>query len=586
MPLLRLQLLAILIVPFSFGSEADDRLTAFFAREWALTLQENPTWAASLGQPNAPARWTDSSPEAWQQRVLHAKSTLQELALLTTSPELSPDQQLNAALFRQQQENLIAEHSAGLHLLILSPRSGIHLLDEHAASLRLQSVADFEHWIALLHDLPNEVDRTIALLQQGMDRGIVQPREVIERVIAPLQKQLPTRPQDSPFFSPLRKIPVAMPEPDRQRLITQALTAIREQVIPAYQRFHAFFTQRYLPACLPGIGAWRWPDGAAQYALLTRLHTTTSLTPEAIHQIGLSEVTRLLAELTTLKDELNFRGSLADFFSRLRTHPSFFYDSGPQLLQGYENLVEKIQPRLPKLFRTFPVSRLTVETIPAKSAPYTSTAYYRRPAPDGSRPGAFTVNLHAPHMRPKWEMMALTLHESVPGHHFQIALAQENTQHPEFRRHLHFSAFVEGWALYAEWLGYELNLYESPYDRLGQIVYDLWRSLRLVIDTGIHHHRWTRQQAIDYFLANAPKTELDITNEVDRYIAWPGQALAYKIGQLKIRELRTRAERAQGKRFDIRAFHDALLLGGTLPLDLLEKQINHWINTPTPSSSQ
>jgi uncharacterized protein (DUF885 family) len=576
--MLHLLLIAtVLTIQLSHASEADNALRAFFARQWTHTMQENPTWAAALGTPSTPARWTDSSPEAWQRRIAHDHASLAELDTLLIAPNLSPESRLNAALFRQHLQQIQAEYNAGLHLLVLSPRNGIHLLDEHAASLNFKTVTDFEHWIQLLHDLPNEVARTIVLLREGITRKMVQPREVIERVHLPLKKQLVSKPQDSPFYSPLRKLPVAMPEADRQRLTAATLAAIRHHVIPAYREFETFFTHDYLPACLPGIGAWRWPEGGAKYALLVRHHTTTDLPPDQIHQIGLAEVKRLLAELTRLKDQLHFRGSLAEFFNRLRTHPSFFYDSGPQLLSGYENLVTQIEPRLPKLFRTFPTTRLTVETIPPKSAPHTSTAYYRRPAADGSRPGAFTVNLHAPHMRPKWEMMALTLHESIPGHHFQIALAQEQTTHPEFRRHLNFTSFVEGWALYAEWLGYELELYEDPYDRLGQLVYDLWRSVRLVIDTGIHHQKWTRQQAIDYFLANTPKTELDVINEVDRYIAWPAQALAYKIGQLKIRELRDRAESTLGIRFDIRAFHDAVLLGGTLPLDRLEIQIDQWI---------
>lgn len=393
------------------AGESDRKLRAFFDREWALTMQEHPTWAAALGVPDAPPVWTDSGPVAWQRRIEHDKTALDELATLLAAPDLAAESRLNAALFRQQRQHTLAEYAAGLHFLILSPRSGIHLLDEHAASLPFKGGADFEHWIGLLNDVPNEVERAMALLQEGINRQIVQPREVMERVLTPLRKQLVAQPKESPFFAPLRKIPVAMAESDRQRLIAAALAAIRDHVIPAYREFEIFFTRDYLPACLPGIGAWRWPEGDSKYALLARHHTTTDLTPDQIHDLGLAEVKRLLGDLTQLKEALRFRGTLGEFFTRLRTHPSFFYDSGPQLQSGYENLVEKIEPRLPKLFRTFPTSKLTVESVPAKSAPHTSTAYYRRPAADGSRPGAFTVNLHAPHMRPKWEMMALTLQD-------------------------------------------------------------------------------------------------------------------------------------------------------------------------------
>lgn len=553
-------------------------LAAFFDKEWQHTMARQPTWAASLGRSDAPARWPDVSPAAQDEDATHLRAALTELdSLLATNPDLTPDDQLSATLFRHQATQTLEQHDAGLHTLALSPRSGLHFADEHASALPFKEIAHFDHWLNLLRDFPRHTDATITLLREGIRLGITQPRSVIERVLDPLKKQLPNRPEDSPFYAPFRKIPFTLPEPDRQRLAQEARSAIRDHVLPAFHRFDTFFRSEYLPACLPQIGAWQWPGGAEKYALIARHHTTTNLTPEEIHAIGLAEVQRLLSELAALQTRLKFRGTQAEFFTRLRTHPSFFYDTGHQLLGGYENLVEKIEPLLPRLFRTFPKTPVTVASIPSNSAPHTSTAYYQRPATDGSRPGVFTVNLHSPHMRPKWEMMALTLHESIPGHHFQIALTQEQTGLPEFRRHLHLTAYVEGWALYAETLGHELGLYSDPHDHLGQLVYDLWRSVRLVLDTGIHHQKWTRQQAIDYFLANCPKTELDVITEVDRYIAWPGQALAYKIGQLKIRDLRTRAEAAHGPRFDIRAFHDALLLTGPLPLDLLDQRLTAWI---------
>ncbi len=562
------------------AEKTSPELDAFFARQWERVMRTQPTWAAILGRRDAPPRWPDTSPQARDQEAGATRAALAELdRLFKTLPKPTAEDRLNAELFRHQAGDALALHEAGLHLLALSPRAGIHLADELAGSLPMKTPADYEHWLALLRDFSRHLDETIELLRESMRRGLVQPREVMERVLDPLRQQLAARPQDSPFYAPFRKIPFNLPEAERQRLAAAGRDTVRHHVLPAWQRFDRFFREEYLPACLPRAGAWQWPDGAAKYAILARHHTSTDLTPEAIHQIGLAEVASLHEELEAVKKEMGFRDTLAAFFDRLRTHPSYFYDNAPQLLDGYEKLILSIEPRLPRLFNHLPRSGVVMESIPAKAAPHTSAGYYRRPSVETGKPGAFAVNLHAPHKRPKWEMLPLTLHEALPGHHLQIALAQEMTGLPEFRRHLHISAYVEGWALYAESLAGELGLETGPEQRLGRLVYDLWRSLRLVIDTGIHHHQWTRQRAIDYFYANCPKPRIEVLSEVDRYIAWPGQALAYKIGQLKIRELRARAEKELGSRFDPRAFHDTVLLGGALPLDLLEQRIADWLDS-------
>lgn len=575
-------LLTLLALPLGCMAEAatSRELDAFFAREWQRTLEAQPTWAAILGERPNPPRWPAVAPAAQEAEADAQRRALTELdRLLATLPELSDEDRLNARLFRHQSESMLERHAAGLHLLALTPRAGIHLADELAASLPMKTAADFAFWTGLLEDFPRYLDETIALLREAVRQGLLPPREVMERVRDPLRQQQPTLPQDSPFFAPYRKIPFNLPENERQSLQAAGLAAVRNRVLPAWQRFETFFTQEFLPACLPGVGAWRWPGGEEKYALLARQHTTTTLSVQAIHEMGLSEVARLREALEQTKAEMGFRGSLPAFFERLRTHPAYFYDNADALLEGYHRLVEKIDPLLPRLFHTFPKTALVIESIPAKAAPHTSTAYYRRPSSGTGQPGAFTVNLHAPHKRPKWEMLPLTLHEALPGHHLQIALAQERSHQPAFRRHLAVSGYVEGWALYAEGLAVELGLETQPEHRVGRLVYDLWRSVRLVVDTGLHHRQWTRQEAIDYFLANCPKTRLDALIEVDRYIAWPGQALAYKIGQLKFRELRARAEKQLGTRFDVRAFHDAVLLSGTLPLDLLEEQVDNWIKS-------
>lgn len=556
---------------------ADDRLKAFFEREWEHCLEVRPTWAATLGRRDAAARWPDMSLAALEAEVARHQRVLIELEELTQTMKLTANDVLSVRLFRYDRKQAITRREHGLDLLVLMPRWGIHQADELASSLPFDEADHFQFWLALLQDFPRYVGNVTELLEEGMKNGVTQPAAVMERILDPMARHLVNNPEDSPFFKPFRLLPVAIPEEERERIRRSAKETIQTEVVPALRRFDRFFRERYLPACLPGPGAWRWPDGEQKYAVLAEQHTTTKLSPDEIHRIGLNEVKRLRGEIEKLKDQLPFRGTLEEFFTRLRTHPSFFYDTGPQLFGGYEKVMAKIEPRLSKLFQTFPKAQVVVESIPSRSAPNSSTAYYRPPAPDGSRPGAFTVNLHAPHMRPKWEMMALTLHESIPGHHFQIALAQQQEDLPEFRRHLSFTGYVEGWALYAEWLGHEMGLYDDPQDHLGQLVYDLWRSIRLVVDTGIHVRKWSRQQAIDYFLANAPKTELDVVNEVDRYITWPGQALAYKIGQMKILELRAEAEKALGVRFSLPAFHDAILLPGAVPLDVLEEEVRRWI---------
>jgi prolyl oligopeptidase len=373
---------------------------------------------------------------------------------------------------------------------------------------------------------------------------------------------------------------------NQESLRASAIETIEKTVLPAYRKLDRYFNEKYLPACRETIGQSTLPNGSAWYEHLARTYTTTRMTPDEIHRLGLEEVKRIRGEMQEIIEEVGFEGSFKEFLAFLRTDPQFYYDNPDELLEAYRATSKRIDPELVNLFGVLPRMPYGVKPIPESIAPDTTTAYYSRPAADGSRAGTYWVNLYKPEVRPRYEIEVLTVHEAMPGHHLQIALQQELGDMPMFRRFQGFTAFVEGWALYSERLGYDLGLYKDPYSRFGQLTYDMWRAVRLVVDTGMHYKGWTRQQAIDFFKDNAAKTEHDIVNEIDRYISWPGQALAYKVGQLKILTLRERAERRLGDNFDIRAFHDELLGGGALPLDILEQRMDAWLETSSGEHAQ
>ncbi|HKO60908.1 MAG TPA: DUF885 domain-containing protein [Pyrinomonadaceae bacterium] len=563
-------------VSFAQDTNTTKALHALFDREWQYDLEQNPTRASQLGDRRWNDLWPDRTLAAIQRSHEHQVQILKELAQIDRS-KLSAADQLNYDLFKKDYEMDIEAHQYRWYLVPLNQRGGIQTQNELADSLRFVTVKDYEDWIARLNSFPAYMDQTIALMREGSKARMVLPKVIMQRVPAQIEKQLVTKPEDSPFYKPFKRYPATISSADQQRLSRAAATAISAQIIPSYRRFHKFFVDEYLPATFDEVGAWQMPQGEAMYEFLTRRFTTTNTTPREVHERGLSEVKRIRAAMHEVMNKVGFKGTLPEFFNFLRTDKQFYYDKPEDLLAAYEAMSKRIDPHLVKVFKTLPRMPYGVEVIPAASAPDTTTAYYRQPAADGSRAGTYFVNLYKPESRPKWEMMALSLHEAVPGHHLQIALAQELGDIPNFRRFGGYTAFVEGWGLYAESLGEDMGLYDDPYAKFGQLTYEMWRAVRLVVDTGMHQMKWTRKQAIDYFMENAPKAELDIINEVDRYIAWPGQALAYKTGELKIKELRARAKSELGEKFEVREFHDVVLGSGAVPLDVLERLVVDWI---------
>jgi uncharacterized protein (DUF885 family) len=548
-------------------------LHALFDAEWEHDLAESPIWASSIGDRRYDTRWDDVSLAAQARREAHEREVLQKLSRIPRA-ELSKDDALSYDLFVYKYQTAVDGQPFRLFLFPLNQRGGIQTADELADELPFTTVKSYADWNARLAAFPAYMDQTIEVLTEGIRARMVHPKIAMQRIVAQLDAQIVTDPTKSPFYAPYKtKLDASIPAADRERLTAEAKRLVMTSIVPAFVKLRAFFVDKYLPASRESVGAWDLPNGAALYAYTARQHTTTRLTPDQIHAIGLREVARIRSDMEAVKTRAGFTGSLKDFFTFLRTEPRFYFKDAQELLVAYRDLAKRVDPQLVKVFRRLPRTPYGVLPIPEAVAPDTTTAYYREPSADGSRAGTFFVNLYKPEARPKWEMTSLTLHESVPGHHLQIALAMEEEGIPKFRRHGDYSAFVEGWGLYAETLGEEMGLYDDPYAKFGQLTYEMWRAVRLVVDTGIHHLKWDRQRAIDFFMENAAKPELDVVNEVDRYIVWPGQALAYKLGELRIKELRKKRTEALGAKFDLKAFHDAVLRSGPLPLDILEREV-------------
>jgi len=572
-------LLAVILLSLAPTLRADPAgdFAALLDEVWQWRLATYPTFASELGDKRYNDRWEDLSLDAIDHRQAERREFLRRLYAIDRNA-LDEAGKLDYELFRRDLQNNVDEAGFKGYLMPFDHRGGVQNLDITTQSLTFTTVKDYDDWLSRLGKLDAYVAQTIDLAERGRKAGYTAPKVLMERIPGQIAAQVVDDARDSPFYAPFESMPDSIPAAEQERLRSAAREAISNKVVPAYRKLSRYFADTYLPACRDSIGLSVLPDGSAWYEFLARRYTTTRMTPDEIHRLGLNEVRRIHDEMQKVIDGLGFDGSFADFLKFLRSDPRFYYDNPDDLYEAYLATAKRIDPELVKLFGKLPRMPYGVKPIPASIAPDTTTAYYTAPAADGSRAGTYWVNLYKPEVRPKYEIEVLTAHEAVPGHHLQIALQQELGDMPPFRRYLGFTAFVEGWGLYSESLGYDLGLYKDPYSRFGQLTYEMWRAVRLVVDTGIHYKGWTRQQAIDFFEANAAKTHADIVNEIDRYIANPGQALAYKIGQLRIQAIRERAERTLGDRFDIRAFHDALLAGGALPLDILEQRMDAWIS--------
>jgi uncharacterized protein (DUF885 family) len=439
-----------------------------------------------------------------------------------------------------------------------------------------RDAADFRAYIARLRAFPQQMSDAIENMQLGIGLGLVSPRVIVERVTPQIRKHIVGDVKQSEFYGPVEKTAV-LSDADREAVVAAITDAIAADVIPAYLQLLAYVEDEYLLRARSTVGLSSLPNGDKLYRTLAYLKTTLPISPDEIHELGLAEVARIRAEMARLKDEIGFEGSLEDFLTHMRTDPVQRFRSREELLGESEKILQRIKPLLPRFFGRLPKADCVVKEMESYRADSAPAAFYNLPPEDGLRPAYYYVNTHAAQERPRFTLEVLTYHETIPGHHLQYTLDQENAGLPKFRRYATFTAYSEGWALYAEKLGYELGGYKDPYSRFGQLTFEMWRACRLVVDTGIHLKGWSRQQAIDYIAANTGLAMLDIEAEVDRYITWPGQALAYKIGELRILEIRKQAERALGEKFDLRAFHDALLSGGAMPLDMLEQRMGNWV---------
>jgi uncharacterized protein (DUF885 family) len=575
LPLLCLGL-ACLPAPVAAADEAA-RLHDLFHREWELRLKEDPTLATTVGRHEYDDRLPSVTPEDLARRAAAAKGFLAELAAIDRS-RLSGEDAVNYDIFHDQLQDGITSWELGEDQMPFNADSGFHSeFSRLPEVVPLATVKDYENYISRLRAWPRYMDQQIGEMRLGIQRGLTVPRAVLDGYESTITAHIVDDPTKSVFWKPFTRFPSSLSEADRERLRQEGRRAVMESVVAGYRTFLDFYRKEYLPHTRTTLAAQDMPNGRAFYAQQIRHYTTLNLSPEEIHKIGLAEVDRISREMNEVMKQTGFQGDFAAFLQFLRTDPRFYAKTPQALLERAAWIAKTIDGKLPSLFKTLPRLPYTVQPVPDSIAPKYTSGRYVEPPQGSTQPGIYWVNIYKVETRPLYNLEALTLHEAVPGHHLQIARSRELTGLPDFRRYSYISAFGEGWGLYSEWLGLEAGIYTDPYSNFGRLTYEMWRACRLVVDTGVHAKGWTRQQALDYLASHTALPLHEVETEVDRYISWPGQALAYKLGELKIKELRRRSEQALGNRFDVREFHDVVLGSGAVPLNVLEKNVDRWI---------
>ena len=579
-----LSILAVLTLAAPAAADETSRLHDLFHRAWEEGLKENPLTATYAGRHEYDALLPEATVEALERQTKGAQEYLDELAKIDRS-KLSAEDQVSADIFKAQLDDAIADFRLGAWQMPFNADSGFHTeLPQLADQMPFDSVKGYENYIARLRAWPRYMDQQIELMRMGIKRGMTVPRAVLDGYESTITAHIVTDPTKSVFWKPFERFPASLPEAEREHLRTEGRKAVMEAVVPAYKTFLDFYQKEYFPNARKTIAASDLPDGPAFYAQQVKHYTTLDISPDEIHRIGLAEVERIDKEMKEVIRQTGFKGDFAAFLQFLRTDPRFYAKTPVDLLKEASYIAKRIDGKLPALFGKLPRTPYTVQPVPEHIAPkYTSGRYVEAPV-GSTQPGIYWVNTYKLESRPLYNLEALTLHEAVPGHHLQISLNKELSDLPEIRRYSYLSAFGEGWGLYSEWLGLEAGFYKDPYSNFGRLTYEMWRACRLVVDTGMHSKGWTRQQAIDYLASHTALPLHEVETEIDRYISWPGQALAYKMGELKIKELRKRAESALGQGFDVRAFHDVVLGSGSVPLTVLEKNVDRWIAEKTKTA--
>ncbi|SEA45701.1 DUF885 domain-containing protein [Microbulbifer marinus] len=564
---------------------ASEQLKALQDLRYRWIMESFPGSATYEGYPGVNDRWTDASDKGIERRqqqtrrMLAASRHIDETAL----PE---NQQLDYQLLYQDLLSEVKGFQFPEHLLLVNHMNGPQRnVPAILNAMPKRTVADYETILTRLEKLPALISEVQALMQKGLEKKITPPQITLRDLPGQIRALVPADPKQSPLLKAFAEMPSTISAGQQRRLQQRAFALYHKDLVPAWQGMAEFVERDYIPGAKVDTAFTSMPDGLRWYAHKVRDNTTTTLSPEEIHRIGLAEVKRIRGEMEQIIRKTGFQGDFKDFTDFLRTDPQFYYTDREELMRGYRDIAKRIDGELPALFGTLPRLPYGVKPIPSYSEKSQTTAYYQPGSNEAGRAGVFFANTYNLPSRPKWEMEALTVHEAMPGHHLQIALAQEQNDIHPLRRIGGYTAFVEGWGLYSESLGYDLGLYKDPYSEFGALTYDMWRAVRLVVDTGMHQLGWSREQAIEYFMNNSAKPLHDVTVEIDRYLVWPGQALAYKLGQLKIKELRTKAEEQLGSNFDIRAFHDQLLGAGAVPLNVLESRMDDWIEAQNGSSA-